>query len=219
MNPYIAPSILAADMSCLGDEIQRAVDGGCDAFHLDIMDYHFVPNLSFGPGIVSTLRRLTDLPLDVHLMVDNPFDMIVSFADAGSDYLTIHTEVVDDVPEALGRITDCGVKPGLTLKPDTPIEAVIPYIGLVDILLIMSVYPGFGGQKFLESTYERCEKTAMAAKDIGSAPFISVDGGVDMTNARLLAESGANYLVAGTSIFRDHKAAENIVKLRELLGR
>ena len=219
MNPYIAPSILAADMSCLGDEIQRAVDGGCDAFHIDIMDYHFVPNLSFGPGIVSTMRRLTDLPLDVHLMVDNPLDMIAPFADAGSDYLTIHTEVVDDVPEALGRITDCGVKPGLTLKPDTPIETVLPFIELVDILLIMSVYPGFGGQKFLEPTYELCEKTALAAESTGSTPYISVDGGVDMTNALLLAESGANYLVAGTSIFRDHEATENTEKLRELLGR
>ncbi|MBN1291456.1 MAG: ribulose-phosphate 3-epimerase, partial [Candidatus Latescibacteria bacterium] len=146
MKIKIAPSILAADLSCLGDEIARAIEGGCDAIHVDIMDYHFVPNLSFGPAIVETVRRLTDLPLDVHLMADNPLDMIESFAQAGSDYLTIHVEVVENMPAALETIRNLGVHPGISLKPDTPVESVIRYIDLVDILLVMSVYPGFGGQ-------------------------------------------------------------------------
>ena len=218
MKIQIAPSILAADLSCLGDEIRRAVDGGCDAIHVDIMDHHFVPNLSFGPSIVETVRRLTDLPLDVHLMVDNPYDMMGSFARAGSDYLTIHVEVVDDVVDALGAIADLGVHPGLSLKPDMPVESVIPYLDRIDILLVMSVYPGFGGQSFMESSYDRIAAIAGAARKLDSSPLISVDGGVDMTNAPLLVKAGATYLVAGTSIFRNHGAAENVRKLRAAVG-
>ena len=217
MKIQIAPSILAADLSCLGDEIARAVDGGCDAIHIDIMDHHFVPNLSFGPSIVETVRRLTDLPLDVHLMVDNPYDMLASFAGAGSDYLTIHVEVVDDVPAALGAIADLGVRPGLSLKPDMPVESVIPFLDRIAILLIMSVFPGFGGQAFMESSYGRIAKIAEASRKLDSPPLISVDGGVDMANAPLLAKAGATYLVAGTSIFRNHGAAENIRKMRAAL--
>src|SRR3989339_409960 len=120
----ISPSILAADLSCLKDEIARAVDGGCDDFHIDIMDGHFVPNLSFGPAIVKTVRRLTVLPLDVHLMIDNPLDMIAPFSDAGSDYLTVHVEVADNVTPILDKIRSYYVKPGLSLKPDTPVEKI-----------------------------------------------------------------------------------------------
>jgi ribulose-phosphate 3-epimerase len=218
MKVHIAPSILAADLSCLGDEIARAVEGRCDAIHLDIMDYHFVPNLSFGPSMVETLRRLTDLPLDVHLMVDNPLTMIDSFAQAGSDYLTIHIEVLDDVPGALGEIEALGVHPGLSLKPDTPVEAVIPYLGLVDIILVMSVFPGFGGQSFIESSYERISRIAQASSKLESPPFISVDGGVDVSNAPLLVKAGVNFIVAGTSIFKNHEAAENIHRMRAALG-
>ncbi|MFC1607913.1 ribulose-phosphate 3-epimerase [Candidatus Latescibacterota bacterium] len=214
MNVKIAPSILAADMSCLGDEIARAVDGGCDAIHIDIMDHHFVPNLSFGPNIVETVRKLTDLPLDVHLMVDNPHDMIASFANAGSDYLTIHVEVVDNVRKSLELITGHGVKPGLSLKPDAPVDAVIPYLEDIKILLVMSVFPGFGGQSFLESSYERISQIADAARSLTSSPLLSVDGGVNMDNAPHLVKAGINHLVAGSSIFRDHNAVENIRLMR-----
>ena len=213
----ISPSILAADMSCLGDEIARAVEGGCDDLHVDIMDGHFAPNLSFGPDIVETLRKLTDLPLDVHLMVNNPLDMIDSFADAGSDYLTIHVEATNDVHDILGRISDHGVRPGISLRPDTSVERVLPYLDSVDIVLIMSVFPGFGGQTFIEESYERIQKVADASSSLKSPPLISVDGGVVIDNALMLVKAGANHLVVGTAIFGDHNAVENIRRLREAI--
>ncbi|MCE5251825.1 ribulose-phosphate 3-epimerase [bacterium] len=218
MKVLIAPSILAADLSCLGEEIARAVRGGCDAIHIDIMDHHFVPNLSFGPDIVKTVRHLTDLPLDVHLMADNPLDMIESFAKAGSDYLTIHIEVLDNAIDALAAIDGLGVCPGLSLKPDTPVEAVIPYLDHVDILLVMSVFPGFGGQSFIEESYSRVSSIAEAASKLETPPYISVDGGVDFVNAPKLVKAGVNFLVAGSSIFRDHGAMENIRRMREALN-
>ena len=207
----ISPSILAADLSCLRDEIARAVDGGCDDFHIDIMDGHFVPNLSFGPAIVETVRRLTNLPLDVHLMTDNPLDMIGPFSDAGSDYLTVHVEVADSVKPILEKIRDYGVKPGLSLKPDTPVEKVFPYLSDIDILLVMSVYPGFGGQEFIGESYNRIRAIAKQANKLTNPPLISVDGGVTAQNALTLAESGANHLVAGTAIFKNHNVEENII--------
>ena len=213
----IAPSILAADLSCIGDEIARVVEGGCDVIHVDIMDGHFVPNLSFGPDIVKMIRKLTNLPLDVHLMVDNPLDMIEQFARAGSDFLTVHVEVVDDVPSVLDRITGIGVRPGLSFRPDTPVETVTGYLELVDIVLVMSVFPGFGGQLFIEDSYVRIQKIAEAAAGLRTPPLISVDGGVDMDNVRLLVQAGANHIVAGTSIFRDHKGVENIRRMRKAI--
>ena len=213
----IAPSILAADLSCLGDEIARAVDGGCDAIHIDIMDGHFVPNLSFGPSMVKTVRKLTDLPLDVHLMVDNPLDMIAPFADAGSDYLTVHIEVVDDVSYCFGKISERGVHPGISFKPDTPADAVIPYLGDVGIVLVMSVYPGFGGQDFIENSYEHIRKIADACSTLESPPLLSVDGGVNIRNAPLLVKAGVNHLVAGSSIFSGHNAVDNIRHMRKAI--
>jgi ribulose-phosphate 3-epimerase len=233
----ISPSILAADMSCLGDEIARAVEGGCDDIHVDIMDGHFVPNLSFGPGIVKTLRKLTDLPLDVHLMMDNPLDMIESFSDSGSNYLTIHVEVSDDVHHILEKISDCGVHPGISLRPDTPVETIFPYLDTVDIVLrpdtpvetifpyldtvdivlVMSVFPGFGGQTFIKESYERIEKIAKASSSMESPPLISVDGGVVIDNAPLLVKAGANHLVIGTALFGNHNAVENIRRMREAI--
>ncbi len=213
----ISPSLLAADMSCLGDEIARAVEGGCDDIHLDIMDGHFVPNLSFGPYIVETVRRLTELPLDVHLMVDNPSALIAPFADAGSDYLTVHVEVAEDVTRLLAKISERGVRPGISLRPDTPVEAVTGYLEHVDIVLVMSVFPGFGGQEFIEETYNRIRKIKEASKKLLSSPLISVDGGVDAENAPMLVRAGADHLVAGTAIFKNHGAVENIRSMRKAI--
>ncbi|MFC1490589.1 ribulose-phosphate 3-epimerase [Candidatus Latescibacterota bacterium] len=210
----ISPSILAADISCLGEEIARAEEGGCDDFHVDIMDGHFVPNLSFGPAMVSALRKMTDLPLDVHLMIDNPQDMIKPFADAGSDYLTVHVEVTDNLPKIIGEILDLGVHPGISLKPDTPVESVLPYLESVDLVLVMSVYPGFGGQAFIEDSYDRIARIAEAAGELEFPPLISVDGGVVIDNAPGLVKSGVNHLVAGTAVFGGHKATENIRNMR-----
>ena len=218
MDVKIAPSILAADMCCLGDEIARAVDGGCDAFHVDVMDWHFVPNLSFGPIIVETVRRLTDLPIDVHLMVDNPLEMIRPFVDAGSDYITIHVEAVDNVPQALVTIAEYGAHPGITFRPDTPVDQVLEHLSAVDLVLVMSVYPGFGGQKFIESSYERIRRIADEAEEINPTLILSVDGGVNIDNAPQLVKAGVNFLVAGTSLFKDHNATENIKRMRETLS-
>jgi len=215
MRIRIAPSILAADLACLRDEVERAVEGGCDAFHIDIMDWHFVPNLSFGPSIVETVRRLTDLPLDVHLMADNPLEMLRPFAEAGSDFITIHVEVLDDIPSALNEIKALGVRPGITLKPDTPVEAVTPHIPLVELLLIMSVHPGFGGQRFIEESYERIRRIAETARKENPGMLLSVDGGVNVENAASLVEAGVNYLVAGTAVFGNHGARENVALLRK----
>ncbi len=214
MDIRIAPSILAADLACLADEVARAEEGGCDAFHCDIMDWHFVPNLSYGPKVVAAMRRLTGLPLDVHLMVDNPGDMIGAFADAGSDYITIHTEAPGDMSELLGEIERRGVKTGVTIKPDTTVDAVFPHIGTVDLVLIMSVYPGFGGQEFITAAYDRVRAVAARAKEENPDLVISVDGGVNFENAPRLAEAGCNWLVAGTTVFRDHGAVENVRRLR-----
>jgi ribulose-phosphate 3-epimerase len=218
MAVLISPSLLAADLACLGDEISRAVEGGCDSFHVDIMDFHFVPNLSFGPGLVETVRRLTKLPIDVHLMVTNPLDMIGPFASAGSDSITVHVEALSDIPAALDAIGALGIRKGLSFRPDTPVEAVISHIERTDIILVMSVFPGFGGQKFLESSYERIRRISSAGCRLSSPPVISVDGGVDYRNAPLLVKAGATCLVAGNSIFRNHGAAANVRRMREALG-
>ncbi|MFC1692470.1 ribulose-phosphate 3-epimerase [Candidatus Latescibacterota bacterium] len=215
MNVKIVPSLLAADLSCLGEEVTRAVEGGCDAFHIDVMDWHFVSNLSYGPSFVETVRRLTDLPLDVHLMVDNPLEMIGAFVDAGSDYITIHAEAVESIPEAVETVEKHGVHTGITIRPDTPVETVTAYLELVDLVLVMSVYPGFGGQKFLEESYARIRKIAGAAIGKNPSLLISVDGGVNFDNASRLVSAGANYLVVGTTIFNKHNAAGNIRRIRE----
>lgn len=218
MPVKIAPSLLAADLSCLAEEIARAEEGGCDAFHVDVMDYHFVPNISFGPAFVKTARLLTGLPLDVHLMVDNPMDMLMPFYDAGSDSITVHVEAISDVSDALGAIGELGVRKGLSLRPDTSVESVIPYTDILDIVLVMSVQPGFGGQRFMEESYGRIRELA-DVKHINQQLEIAVDGGVDLVNAPLLASAGAECLIAGTAIFRDHKAGRNIRRMRDAVRR
>jgi ribulose-phosphate 3-epimerase len=161
------------------------------------------------------VRRLTNLPLDVHLMVDNPLDMIGPFADAGSDFLTVHVEVMDDVRRAFDAITARGVRPGVSLKPDTPVERILPLIADVDLALVMSVYPGYGGQKFIEDSYGRIRAIADTAAVANPDLILSVDGGVNFDNAPKLVSAGVNHLVAGTTVFRDQGARENVPKLRE----
>ena len=214
----ISPSVLAADISCLGDEIARAEKGGCDDLHVDIMDGHFVPNLSFGPAMVSALKKMTALPLDVHLMIENPMDMIKPFADAGSDYLTVHIEVAGNMHKIFEEILNHGAQTGISLKPDTPVESILPYLGSVDLVLVMSVYPGFGGQAFIEDSYDRIARITEAVSELSTPPIISVDGGVDAGNAGSLVKSGANHLVAGTAVFGGHNAVENIRNLRDAVG-
>ncbi|MBD3403468.1 ribulose-phosphate 3-epimerase [candidate division GN15 bacterium] len=197
----LAPSILGADFSRLGDEIQSADAAGVRFFHLDIMDGHFVPNISYGPGIVKTIDKLTDGFLDAHLMLSEPEKYFDAFKKAGADAITFHLEVHPDPLPYAQQIRQLGLQPGLSLNPDMPIEKALPFLAHFDLLLIMSVFPGFGGQSFIEDTIGRI-RTAREHIDRESLTTkISVDGGVDRTNAERVVEAGADILVMGTAFF------------------
>lgn len=196
----VSPSVLAADFGRLAEDIARAEAAGADTLHLDIMDGHFVPNLSFGVPVVKAIRGLTDLFLDVHLMLDNPADFLQPFAEAGADGLTVHLEVHPEPEEILDQIAALGKQRGLAINPDMPVERLDGRLEKVDLLLLMSVFPGFGGQAFIEDTYARLKK---AREYIGDRDIeLQVDGGVDTKNAAAIIAAGATNLVAGTSTFR-----------------
>lgn len=200
MATQIAPSLLAADFARLGDELARAEAAGADMLHLDVMDGHFVPNLSIGVPVVAGLRSVSTLHFDVHLMVDNAHEYLEPFAEAGADALTVHLEVYPEPEVVLDRIAALGKTRGLSINPDMPIARLAGHLDKVDRLLIMSVFPGFGGQSFIEATYDRLRE---ARALIGDRPVeISVDGGVGAKNAAAIIEAGADILVAGTSTFR-----------------
>ena len=210
----IAPSVLGADFSRLAEEIADAERAGANMFHLDIMDGHFVPNISFGPDIVRTIDKLTDKFLDVHLMLSQPENHFEAFYKAGAGNITFHIEVHPDPAEVVEKIRSMGIKAGISLNPDTPVDKVLPYLEYFDFLLIMSVNPGFGGQEFIESTLL---KVAAARKFIDAhSPYtqVQVDGGVDGNNAERIVKAGADILVMGTSFFgsKDRKRLVQKVK-------
>jgi len=223
-NVIVAPSILAADFSRLGDEIRRAENAGADWIHCDIMDGHFVDNISFGPEIVGTVRRLTSLPLDVHLMIEHADHYVPRFAKAGANSITVHVEAEakHDVPPTLRIIRDSGCRVGLALNPETAFQLVEPFLHEIDMLLVMTVHPGFGGQAFRADQMEKVKRAAAwnrASEQGGSSARggkidIGVDGGVNAKTAHLSIESGANVLVAGTSIFHAQDYAQVIRDLR-----
>jgi ribulose-phosphate 3-epimerase len=212
----VAPSILAADFSRLADEIQRVEQAGADWIHCDIMDGHFVDNISFGPEIVGIVRKQTKLPLDVHLMIRHPDHYAPRFVKAGANSITVHVEpeANHDVEKTLCAIREAGCRPGLSLNPATPFEAVEPYLDKIDILLIMTVHPGFGGQSFRPEMMEKVQRAAQWNKSGGRKIDIEVDGGINAETARLSIQNGANVLVAGTSIFRAKDYREAIHALR-----
>ena len=208
----IAPSILAADFAVLADEVER-VSEEADLLHVDCMDGHYVPNLSIGPPVVASLRKYTDLFLDCHLMVDNPGDLIDAFADAGADGCTVHVELGDPT-SLLGRIRDLGMRVGLTLEPETTFSAVEPFMDSVDLLLVMGVKTGFGGQAFRPEVLSKVESARRVIVERSLAVEIEIDGGIKIDNARDAAVAGADILVAGTAVFGQPDPAAAIRSIR-----
>jgi ribulose-phosphate 3-epimerase len=202
-EPKFAPSILSADFSRLADAVVAVERAGADWIHVDVMDGHFVPNLTFGPKMVADLHKATRLPLDVHLMIERPEDWVDRYSDAGATYLTIHVEASADVAGALAAIRARGVRAGLTLNPETAVDAVLPHLGAIDLALVMSVHPGFGGQKFIETALGKVKAVREALDARHLAAELEVDGGVKPENAARLVAAGATVLVAGSAIFED----------------
>lgn len=213
-RPVIAPSLLACDFARLGEEIRALQEAGAKILHIDVMDGHFVPNLSMGVPIVEAIRRVTDLVLDVHLMLDNPEEFIQPFRAAGADALTVHIEVAPDPRPLLARIRQLGAAAGLSLNPPTPVESVLPYLSECDLVLVMSVMPGFGGQAFQP---EALEKLRVLRKTRPEGVVLSIDGGVKASNVALCTEAGADLLVVGTGLFAEGAGdyRERLARLRE----
>ena len=200
----ISPSILSADFSKLGSEIQNLEKAKADLIHIDVMDGHFVPNITIGPEVISKLRKYTSLPFDVHLMISPVDNFIKDFAEAGADIITIHPEATNDLVNSIKKIKSYNKKVGISLNPETSIDRVLPFLNLIDLVLIMSVNPGFGGQKFIESTLE---KVKILRKEIDSKKLktqIEIDGGINFENAKLAKEAGVNIIVSGTTIFKEN---------------
>jgi ribulose-phosphate 3-epimerase len=211
----IAPSVLSADFSKLEQEVRAAEKAGADLLHLDIMDGHFVPNLTFGPMIVGAIRRLTDLPLDTHLMIENPDKYIPEFAAAGSDVITVHIEASTDIERDLRMIRDLGKKTGITLNPDTPLEKVSGYFEEIDMILVMSVFPGFAGQSFMPDVLPKIERACAIREDKGLDFAIEIDGGITPETAPRALAAGTDILVAGSAVFKKPDYAEAIRAIRE----
>jgi ribulose-phosphate 3-epimerase len=207
----VAPSLLASDFSRLADEIRRAEDAGADRLHVDVMDGHFVPNITVGPFIVEAIKRCATVPLDVHLMITDPMKYLASFADAGADWLTYHLEVADDARAVANAFRAKGVHPGISVNPETPVDGVLSVLDAVDQALIMTVRPGFGGQEFMP---ENLEKIRRIRKIRPTGLFVAVDGGINAETAPLVCEAGADVLVAGTYLFKSKDMKKTLASLR-----
>ena len=200
----ISPSILSADFSKLGNEIQNLEKAEADLIHIDVMDGHFVPNITIGPEVISKLRKYTTLPFDVHLMISPVHNFIKNFADAGADIITIHPEATSDLVSSIKKIKSYNKKAGVSLNPKTSVNKVLPVLNLIDLVLVMSVNPGFGGQQFMKDTLE---KVKVLRKEIDSKKLkaqIEIDGGINFENAKMAKEAGVDILVSGTTIFKEN---------------
>lgn len=213
----LAPSILAADFSNLTQQIRAAELGHADLIHCDVMDGIFVPNISFGPMIVKTVKKITKLPLDVHLMIKQPDLMIPAFIDAGANYITVHQEEVVHLDKVLNSIKQLGAKAGIAINPATPIETILPVLHLADLVLVMSVNPGFGGQSFIDYTLEKIKVLAEIKKEKKYKFFIQVDGGINAKNIKLISEAGCDILVAGSAVFNNEDITAATTNLKNLI--
>lgn len=217
MNKQIAPSILSADFSRLGEEIKAVEKAGADLIHVDIMDGHYVPNLTIGPGVVTSLRKTTALPFDVHLMIEDPDRYIDAFAEAGSNILTVHAEAVVHLHRTVHYIKGKGIRAGVSLNPSTPLSCIEEILPDIDLLLIMTVNPGFGGQKFIAGMLPKIRKARELAQARGLGLAIEVDGGVTPDNIGTLAEAGADIFVAGAAIFGSPSYSDTIARMKGIL--
>ncbi|HRY99381.1 MAG TPA: ribulose-phosphate 3-epimerase [Bacteroidales bacterium] len=214
MPPLIAPSMLSADFSRLADELKMIEGSEAEWVHLDVMDGHFVPNLTFGPPVIKAIRPHSSRVFDVHLMIEQPDRYLEAFRDAGADYLTVHVEACTHLHRTLARIRELGMRPGVALNPHTPVAQVRDVLCDLDLLLIMSVNPGFGGQQFIPRTYARVREAVELIDSMNCDFLIEVDGGVTLANARPLIEAGVNVLVAGNTVFTAEDPVSMIERLR-----
>lgn len=211
----IAPSILSCDFSVMGEETKRMEDAGADLIHLDVMDGHFVPNLTFGAPVIKAVRSYSSLPFDVHLMIENPYDYIDDFAKAGADIITFHVESKSDIPLTIQKIKSAGVKPGLVIKPKTPPEAVFPYLKDIYMVLIMTVEPGFGGQSFMADMLPKLKTIRDEAKRQGADILLELDGGINSETVIEAARAGGDICVAGTAVFKADDAKQAIEQMKK----
>lgn len=218
MKKQIAPSILSADFSRLGEEIRAVEKAGADLIHVDVMDGHYVPNITIGPGVVASLRKTTSLPFDVHLMIEEPDRYIDAFVEAGSDIVTVHAEAVIHLHRTVHYIKGKGIRAGVSLNPSTPLSCIEEILPDIDVLLIMTVNPGFGGQKFIPGTLPKIRKARERAGSLGLGLAIEVDGGVTTENIGSLAEAGADIFVAGAAVFGSPSYADTIGKMKGILA-
>ena len=217
MNYILAPSILAADFKELGKEIKATEEQGAEYLHFDVMDGIFVPSISFGMPVRSSIKSCTNQVMDAHLMITEPIRYVEAFKNAGADLITIHLEACEDVNATIAKIREYGLKVGISICPDTPVSELEAYIEKVDMVLIMSVHPGFGGQKFIENSLEKIRETRAMITAKGLQTDIQVDGGIYLTNVREVLDAGANIIVAGSAVFKGGKAAENTRQFMEIL--
>lgn len=216
MERILAPSILAADFNVLGEQIKTCADQGVGYLHFDVMDGMFVPNISFGLPVLASIQGKEDLVMDVHLMIEDPLRYVDQFCEAGADIVNVHYEACENLQAVLDKIHDCGRKAGITVKPDTPVEVLIPYLGQAELFLVMSVEPGLGGQEFMPNSLDKIRRLRELLEDRALSADVEVDGGVHLGNVRDILEAGANVIVSGSSVFQGN-IAENVYAFMEIL--
>ena len=214
----VSPSILSADFSKLGEDIKRLEDSGADMIHVDVMDGHFVPNLTIGPPVIKSLRKYTKLPFDVHLMIDPVHKYIKDYSDAGADIITFHPEATENISETINLIKSLNKKVGISLNPNTEISAATDYLDKIDLILIMSVYPGFGGQKFISAVIQKIKDLDQIRKEKKLNFSIEIDGGINFETSKIAIDAGVDILVSGTTVFKENNGdlKKNIKTLKQI---